>query len=988
MADVRSSPMQGRDHELALLLRAYGRAQEGEPRVVVLVGEAGIGKSRLVDEIATRVRADGGRAIAGACLDLADGGLPLAPMAEAMRAIARTEAPDVLAGLVDDGGRVPGLLPGAGLSSTDEPLAAARLYEGALGLLRRLGESLPTLLVFEDVHWVDRATRDLVTFLVRNLTDERLFLVLTARSDDVAAETAGWLAEIGRHPRVERLVLARLDRNAVRAQLTVLAGGVPGRQQLDRIFARSEGNPFFVEELVAGGGGELPDTVVELITARLSQLSADAREAVRLVAIGGRSIDEALVAAVTDRPLDEIRGSLREAVEHRILVGSSADTRIGFRHALVREVAAAELLTGEQAALHARLATVLAERPELAEPSPAGAAAELAYHWEAAGDDERALGAAIEAGAASARVAAWADADRQYERALRLAVRASLPAGMDTVELHRRASEAAELNGDVGRARELAEMALASVDASMDSERMALLLTRLGYLRWAEGNTDAALAAYERAAGLLPADPPTALRGRVLASLANALFGQGRYEEARHTAEEAVATTDAAQAGPEAARARNVLGSVLVATGDVDAGLAELERSRDLATEHGPADMRVVSAYNLAVNLAMAGRLAAAEVAARQGREAAQAEGLERRYGPDLAALEGDVLTRIGRWDEADAVMRAAIALDPEGNGTTYLAIAIARLHALRGAADEAHEWFARVERMAGEHIDADLAGYLARARAELALVERRADEALATCQAGLAPLEGTEDHFVRSPLLVLAISAAGDVAEAARARRDQAALDGARAEAAPLLSELRAMQAASAPTVGALVSLAEAEWSRLEDGTDPDPWRVAAPLLAAIPDPHAAAVASFRAAEAALRRDGVRAAVADELRTAATTASALRCAPLQRAVDDLARRSRTDLTPRAEPSPPPDAAGAPAPQTNLSRREIEVLRLVADGRTNGEIAEELFITRKTAGVHVTHILDKLGVANRVEAAMAASRLGLLEDEPAAADED
>jgi ATP/maltotriose-dependent transcriptional regulator MalT len=987
MPEGPASSIMGRDAELATLLATFRRAASGEPRVVVLAGEAGIGKSRLADELASLVTAEGGRTIAGACLDLADGGLPLAPMAEAMRALARTDGPEVLASLADDGGQVPGLMPGAAPTAADEPLAAARLYEGALGLLGRLGESRPTLLVFEDLHWVDRATRDLVTFLVRNLTTERILLVLTARSDDVAVDTAGWLAEIGRHPRVERLGLARLDRRAVRAQLTELTGADPGRERLARIYARAEGNPFYVEELAAAGSGKLPDTLVELITARLSQLPPEAREVVRLVAVGGRSIDEGLVAAATDRPPDEVRAALREAVERRILVASATDTRIGFRHALVREVAAAELLTGEQADLHARLASVLAERPELSEPSPAGAAAELAYHWEAAGDDERALAAAIEAGAAAARVAAWADADRQYERALRLASRAPLPDGVDRAELHRRGSEAAELNGDVGRARELADLALASLDAPDDPERSAYLLTRLGYLRWAEGNTDAALAAYERAAGLLPADPPTALRGRVLASLANALFGQGRYEEARRTAEGAVAATEAAQAGPEAARARNVLGSVLVATGDVEAGLAELERSRDLAAEHGPADMRVVSAYNLAVNLAMAGRLAAAEAAARQGREAARAEGLERRYGPDIAALEGDVLTRIGRWDEADGVMRAALVLDPDGSGTTYLAIAVARLHALRGDANEARDWFRRVDALAGEHIDADLAGYLARARAELALVEGRAEEALATCRDGLSPLEGTEDHFVRSPLLVLAISAAADVAEGARARRDPGAAAAARDEVQPYLAELRAMETGSAPTVGALVALAEAEWSRLEDGADPDPWRAAVPLLAAIPDPHAVAVANLRAAEAALRRDGVRAAVADELRAAATTASALGCAPLQRAVEDLARRSRVELAP-AEVEAPSDAGDASVPRTNLSARELEVLRLVADGRTNGEIAEALFITRKTAGVHVTHILDKLGVANRVEAAMAASRLGLLADEPAPGAED
>jgi DNA-binding NarL/FixJ family response regulator len=982
MADARAERMVGRDAELARLLDVYRRAVAGEPRVVVLAGEAGIGKSRLAAELMVAVRADGGRAIAGGCLDLAGGGLPLAPLAEALRELSRTEPADELAVVVGDADDVADLVPA---HATDEPLAAARLYEGALGLVGRLATSRPTLIVFEDLHWVDRATRDLITFLVRNLSTERVLLVLTARGEDVPPETAGWLAELGRHPRVERLPVVRLDRRAVRQQLLALGGAEPDRAEVERIYGRSDGNPFFVEELAMADAGGLPATIVELVAARLGRLSPSAREVVRVVAVGGRSIDEALVAEVADRPVDEIRPALHEAIEQRILDASPDDTRIGFRHALVREVAAGELLTGEQSALHARLAGILAARPELAEPSPAGAAAELAYHWEAAGDAERAMAAAIDAGAAAARVAAWADADRQYARAIRLADQAALPDDVDRAELHRRASEAAELNGDVERARAQAEAALGAVDVPAQPERAGLLLTRLGYLRWVEGDTDAALTAYQRAAELVPADPPTATRARVLASLANAIFGQGRYREALSTAEAAVATAVAATAGPEESRARNVLGSTLVALGEVEAGLAELEASRDLAAEHGPADMRVVSSYNLAVNLAMAGRLAAAEAAARVGREAARAEGLERRYGPDLAALEGDVLTRIGRWDEADAVMQAALALDPDGSGSVYLAIARARLHALRGATDDARAWFERVAATAGEHLDADVAGYLARARAELALVEGHADEALAICREGLAPLEGTEDHFVRSPLLVLAVSAAAEVAEAARARRDADTVDRVRREVEPLMAELRGLASTTAPTVAALVAQAEAEWSRLEGGADPDAWRAAIPLLASIPDPYAVAEASLRAAESALRRDGVRAEVEGELRSAAATAEALGAAPLRQAVEDLARRSRVRLVPEPTSPPPSDQPRRPdLPAHTLSVRELEVLRLVAAGRTNGEIATELFITRKTAGVHVTHILDKLGVANRVEAAMAAGRLGLLGEGPAA----
>jgi DNA-binding NarL/FixJ family response regulator len=185
---------------------------------------------------------------------------------------------------------------------------------------------------------------------------------------------------------------------------------------------------------------------------------------------------------------------------------------------------------------------------------------------------------------------------------------------------------------------------------------------------------------------------------------------------------------------------------------------------------------------------------------------------------------------------------------------------------------------------------------------------------------------------------------------------------------AAPFMDELRGLATASAPTVAALLAQAEAEWSRLVGHADPDLWRAARSLLASIPDPYAAAEAAMRAAESALRRDGTRADVEEELRSGA-------------------RRSRTRL---ATEEPPAAEAGAEepraAPASPLSARELEVLRLVAAGRTNGEIADELFITRKTAGVHVTHILDKLGVTNRVEAAMAGSRLGLLEPRDGAGD--
>jgi DNA-binding NarL/FixJ family response regulator len=179
---------------------------------------------------------------------------------------------------------------------------------------------------------------------------------------------------------------------------------------------------------------------------------------------------------------------------------------------------------------------------------------------------------------------------------------------------------------------------------------------------------------------------------------------------------------------------------------------------------------------------------------------------------------------------------------------------------------------------------------------------------------------------------------------------------------------------------VAALRAHAIAEASRLEGQSDPERWTDAAARFADIPDPFGVAYARYRAAEAALLREGVKADVGTLLRQAADAAAALGAQPLYRSIETLARRARVPIKAiEASPEPAPETPRREKP-AGLSAREIEVLRLVADGRSNGEIAEALFISRKTAGVHVTHILDKLGVANRVEAAMAAGRLGLLED--------
>jgi DNA-binding CsgD family transcriptional regulator len=430
-----------------------------------------------------------------------------------------------------------------------------------------------------------------------------------------------------------------------------------------------------------------------------------------------------------------------------------------------------------------------------------------------------------------------------------------------------------------------------------------------------------------------------------------------------------------------------MLGSDLVSLGEIDAGLEQLRESHRLAGP-GPDDLFVVTAHNLGLNLLAADRLDEALEAASSGWAAAREAGLERRHGMDLAALTGDILMRLGRWDEAEVATAEGLALGQQDQGTHYLAVVRSRLLAERGEAEEARRTLDGVDRAT---LDPDTGVYFATVATKAALLEGRPRDAIASVDDGLAFLEGIGDVVWGIPLLALGLRALAELAETARATHDEPGL----ADAIHRSEVLRARLASAAtltlpPSAMAWVATATAEHARTDGSVTPESWDKAIAAWDAVADPAEAAYARFRHAEDALRRSGVKADVAAELEAAWRATVELGAAPLRAEIETLASRARIKL----EVAPPADvdAAGGgdrPAAESRaavraasphgLSAREIEVLRLVAAGRSNGEIAERLFITRKTAGVHVTHILNKLGVSNRVEAAMAAARLGLVD---------
>src|SRR6266545_2340331 len=398
---VASPTLVGRVEELRILNAARSRAANGEPAVVLLGGEAGVGKTRLVTELAARCGADGTRVLSGGCVPVSAGGLPFTPIMEVLRVLLAELGPGGVRELAGPSWpELAWLLPALGKPQTAGPpsqAAQARLFEVLLGLLGRLGEQAPLVLVLEDLHWADRSTRDLLAFLVRNLRREQVLLVASYRSDEPGQGRLGpYLAELDRGGPVQRLELQRFDRAETIAQLTAILGAVPSNDLVDAVFARSEGNPFFTEELLAAvraGSGELPATVRDLLRGRVEALPEPARQVLAAVAVGGRP--------VPDR------------------------------------------LPGERARLHAGYAHALTGRPELAAgDSPAVAAAELAAHWDAAGEPARALPARVQAGLTAERARGFPEAHQHYERALTLWERVpdpGRPAGLDRVDLLARA---------------------------------------------------------------------------------------------------------------------------------------------------------------------------------------------------------------------------------------------------------------------------------------------------------------------------------------------------------------------------------------------------------------------------------------------------------------------------------------------------------------------------------------------------------------------
>ena len=945
-----SAAVVGRDNELGQLADALQRARTGDAAAVLVGGEAGAGKTRLVEEFGSRAAAGGVRVLVGRCLELGEEGLPFAPFAAALREVLRSDGPAVFAGQEQELAR---LLPELGPAGPQRPGETRRgqLFDLVAGLFERLAAERPLVLVVEDLHWADRSTRDLVGFLLRSGRGVRAMLVATYRTDELhrGHPLRPFLAELDRVRSVERLELDRLDRESTRAIIADIHGAQPRPMVVDRIHERSQGNPFFIEELASHPDGDcgLPDTLRDLLLSRVDQLSEPTQRVLRIAAAGGGRIGHRLLTEVADVSEAELEESLRAAVAAQLVVADADGEEYQFRHALVREAVHDDLLPGEHGRLHARYAAAIEADPSLV--GAGRAPAEVAHHWYAAHDRPRALVAGVHAAAAAGERYAYAEQGSLLERVLELWEQvpgAETHAGMDRLAVIETAVCAAVAAGDFMRALRLTKAGLAEADVEAEPLRAGRLLERRAKVLRLLAKSDG-LAELRRAYELIAALPASRASAELLAGVAAGLMHGGDAEEVDRAAAAAVAAAGEVGDIAQQVSAAITYGKVCSHAISPEVGLAEMRRAAALAERVGDLDGLAHARVNISDALYQIGRYAESAETVRQAGAEARRVGMGITSGVYQVGNHADALIALGRWDEAAELLDDLVRFDPPGVVALAALVPQAWLKLVRGDAT-APELASRALTYLGKpYLDAQFRLPLHELHLRTLLADGYAGHAVAAAGAILAdPGFAAKPRYAWPVLAVVAdtVTVTGDPALRARL-----------AEVAAVVPANHPAERAYAADVAAVLSTA--------DPLDARRAAVAAWRADGQPYQTARALRWLAEAEAAA---GDRAASAAAIEETLAIAGALRAEPLRAEASTLARRVGLRTAPQA------------GPDTTLTSREREVLRLVAEGYSNGRIAETLYISPKTASVHVSRIIAKLAVTNRGEAAALAHRLGLL----------
>lgn len=968
---------------------------------LLVAGEAGVGKSRLV-AAAAQAAADA-LVAPGWCLPILQG-LPYLPLIDALRSLAEADDGSLLKAALAQcpafvAGELSRLMPYLDCPETsdsqqwtpgesDDGWRKLRLFDAVRRVLAAAAQVRRVAVVFEDVHWADASTLEVLDYLLAPGHASGFALVLTCRTEETLGQpVTEWMERVHRNELVTRLDLGPLSERETAQQIELLLGERPSQRLVADTYARSEGNAFFTEQLITAGGasghrGGLPAGLKALLLSRTAQLRRAAQEVLAALAVAGRPMAEESIAELCDRRLPELREVLRELSARRLLRQTDPADRHQLRHALLAEAVGAQLLPGERASLHGRVADLLAswDDPNLA--------AEIAAHYAAAGRRADELHWRVIAGRHADAVFASNEAAWHWRRALELT--ADVPAaqpveGMSLAQLYGYAEDAFTSSGREEVAHELCEQALARLSDVGPADR-ADVLRRAGEMRGidtAQHGLDLlhqALELYERL-------PPSAGQAKTLRDIATILHNDGRQAAAAAAIDQGAAVAERAHLRAARLELLPMKAWYELASGSGD-GSAAVEQIQALTGELDDTDEPGLHAW-LAMchtyTLGCLGRLAEIEAAGAPALQLAHACGTDQSL--IVTMLRSNVfeaLIELGSIDDA------TVLIEPLSDGRPGVSTRLdyesrAMVEMLRGDLQQAHRRWLEIHALPPTPLAFQIDSWLRECelplwRGEPQVALKRTIALLdATAQASQEGLTGSLAPFA-GRLLVMAVRAGADCLEQARADRD------CEAEAVALrqAQRLPGLCAALRPdpfTAGPMSPTADAdrlcwlaEWARLRGESDPVLWERSAAEWDALSRPHRGAYCRWRQAEALLARPGERPAASRVLRIAGSQAA--QHVPLATAVAELARLARIELI-----APPGTSADHPPAESSrpfgLTDRELAVLRLLAQGRTNHQIGEALFISTRTASVHVTHILRKLNVTSRVQAATVAERARL-----------